>query len=52
MDRAGTNSGQFVSEEEVKALGFRGLRQAKACFYKRAKVCPTPWLIEPVSDTR
>ncbi|EMT72641.1 Cutinase transcription factor 1 beta [Fusarium odoratissimum] len=29
---------QFVSEEEVKALGFRGLRQAKACFYKRAKL--------------
>ncbi|WJG35060.1 uncharacterized protein FOBCDRAFT_238415 [Fusarium oxysporum Fo47] len=29
---------QFVSEEEVKALGFRGLRQAKACFYKRAKM--------------
>ncbi|KAG5753537.1 hypothetical protein H9Q72_007686 [Fusarium xylarioides] len=29
---------QFVSEEEVPALGFQGLRQAKACFYKRAKL--------------
>ncbi|CVL06384.1 uncharacterized protein FMAN_03716 [Fusarium mangiferae] len=27
---------QFMSKEEVKALGFRDLRQAKACFYKRA----------------
>ncbi|KAI1029397.1 hypothetical protein LB504_010656 [Fusarium proliferatum] len=29
---------QFMSEDEVKALGFRDLRQAKACFYKRAKL--------------